>query len=54
MPQGPETIILDMGHFVVAAENPLGYVVKKNGILHHHFPIGRVCPREILCFLLQV
>lgn len=54
MPHGSETIILGMGHSVVAAENPLGYVVKKNGILHHHFPVERVCPGETLSFLQQV
>lgn len=54
MLQGPETTILDMGLSVVAAENPLGYVVKRDGILCHHFPVGRFCPRGTLCFLLQV
>lgn len=39
---------------LVAAENPLGDVEKRDGILHHHCPVGRFCPRETLCFLLQV
>ena len=32
MPQGPETIILGIVCSVVAAQNALGYDVKRNGI----------------------
>ena len=51
MPRGSEIIILGVLQSVVAA---LGYAIKRNGIWHHHLPVGWLCPSESLCFLLQV